>query len=119
MMRDSEFGIQHARSRAGLDIGQSIVVKSQTVVAVEAMEGTDAAILRAGEIAGEGVVLCKVAKPQQDNRFDVPVLGLTTVRKVAQAGGCAIAFPGREVLFFDLEAAVAEAEARRICILAV
>jgi UDP-2,3-diacylglucosamine hydrolase len=119
IMRDIEFGIEHAKSLAGLDIGQSIVVKSQTVVAVEAMEGTDATILRAGEVAGDGIVLCKVAKPRQDKRFDVPVLGLTTVRKIAQAGGAAIAFPGREVLFFDLEAAVAEAEANRICILAV
>lgn len=119
LRRDFEFGIEHARALAGLDIGQSIVVKSQSVVAVEAMEGTDATIERAGRIAGAGIVLCKVAKPRQDRRFDLPVLGLTTVRKLADVGAAGLAFPGGEVLFFDHEEAVALAERHKICILAV
>ena len=64
---------------AALDIGQTIVVKDKAVVAVEAMEGTDAAIARAGELAGPGVRVVKVAKPNQDMRFDVPVVGVATI----------------------------------------
>src|SRR5690606_38569989 len=76
---DFEFGYRMADTIAGLDIGQTIVVKNRAVVAVEAMEGTDAAITRAGELAGPGTRVVKVAKPGQDMRFDVPVIGLTTV----------------------------------------
>lgn len=119
LMRDFEFGIHHAKSIAGLDIGQSILVKSQTVVAVEAMEGTDATIERAGRIGGPGAVLCKVAKPQQDNRFDIPLLGLKTIQMLVEAKAAGLAFPGGEVLFFDRDEAVALAEANGICIYAV
>ena len=65
---------------AGLDVGQTIVVKDRAVVAVEAMEGTDAVIARAGALAGPGTRVVKVAKPAQDMRFDVPVVGVATIR---------------------------------------
>ncbi|MCL5271571.1 MAG: UDP-2,3-diacylglucosamine diphosphatase LpxI [bacterium] len=107
VMDDINFGRPLATALAGLDIGQTLVVKHKSVVAVEAMEGTDQTIQRAGEIAGEGCVVVKVSRPRQDRRFDVPVLGLTTVRKIIQVKGAALAFPGGETLFFDREEASA------------
>lgn len=98
---DLEFGRPLARSIAGHDIGQTIVVKQQTIVAVEAMEGTNLCILRAGEIGGPGCMVIKIQKPRQDRRFDVPVVGLTTIRKMVQAGATALCIPGEQVLFFD------------------
>lgn len=118
LMKDFHFGISHAKNLAGLDIGQSIVVKEKCVVAVEAMEGTDQTIERGGKVAGPGTVLCKVAKPKQDKRFDVPVLGLTTVQKLVEARAAGLAFPGGEILFFDREEAIALAESEGLCIFA-
>ena len=74
---------------AGLDIGQTIVVKDKAVVAVEAMEGTDEVIARAGELAGPGARIVKVAKPKQDMRFDVPVVGVATIEAMQAAGATA------------------------------
>ncbi len=116
---DIEFGYDLAKQIAGLDIGQTVVVKNQSVVAVEAMEGTDAAIERAGEIAGEGIVVVKVSKPMQDRRFDVPVIGLTTIHKLIKVKGAALAFSGGETLFFDEKEAVALAESNKIAIIGV
>ena len=84
---DLEFGYRIADAIAGLDIGQTIAVKSAAVVAVEAMEGTDAVIARAGQLAGHGVRIVKVAKPNQDMRFDVPVVGVSTIEAMKAAGG--------------------------------
>ncbi len=75
---------------AGLDIGQTIVVKDRAVVAVEAMEGTDETIARAGRLAGPGTVVVKVAKPNQDMRFDVPVVGVSTITAMRAAGAVAL-----------------------------
>ncbi len=75
---------------ASLDIGQTVVVKNRAVVAVEAMEGTDAVIRRAGEIAGPGTRIVKVAKPNQDMRFDVPVVGVATIEAMRDAGATAL-----------------------------
>lgn len=119
LMKEIEFGLEHARGIAALDIGQSVAVKQQSVVAAEAMEGTDAMIERAGQIAGPGIVLVKVSKPAQDKRFDVPVMGLTTVKKLIEAKAAALAFPGGEVLFFDQAEAVALAEKNHLTIIAV
>lgn len=83
---DLTFGYRMADAIAGLDIGQTIVVKDKAVVAVEAMEGTDETIERAGRIAGAGACVIKVAKPAQDMRFDVPVVGLPTVVVMRAAG---------------------------------
>lgn len=116
---DIDFGYQLAKEIAGMDIGQTVVVKSQTVVAVEAMEGTDGAIERAGKVAGEGTVVVKVSKPMQDKRFDVPVIGLRTIRKMIEARSAALAFTGGETLFFDQAEAIALAEENGISIVAV
>src|SRR5688572_22159574 len=80
---DLAFGYSVADAIAGLDVGQTIAVKSGAVVAVEAMEGTDAVIARAGQLAGRGVRIVKVAKPKQDMRFDVPVVGVPTIERMA------------------------------------
>ena len=84
--KDFEFGYEMADAIAGLDIGQTIAVKHRAVVAVEAMEGTDEVIARAGQLAGPGVRIVKVAKPKQDMRFDVPVVGLATIQAMRTAG---------------------------------
>ena len=89
---------------AGLDIGQTIAVKDAAVVAVEAMEGTDEVIARAGRLAGPGVRVVKVAKPNQDMRFDVPVVGLPTIEAMRAAGATALSVDAGKTLMFDGEA---------------
>jgi DUF1009 family protein len=98
---DLAFGYRMADEVAGLDIGQTVVVKDKAVVAVEAMEGTDAAILRAGDLAGGGVRVVKVAKPNQDMRFDVPVIGLATIDVMRRAGATAISVDAGRTLVID------------------
>ena len=83
-MRDVLFGAALAKKMGALDIGQTVVVKHQSVVAVEAMEGTDACLQRAHDVAGAGCVAVKLSKPGQDMRFDVPVIGPTTLEKLAK-----------------------------------
>ncbi len=85
-IEDAKFGLKIAKVIADLDVGQTVVVKNKIVVAVEALEGTDKCILRAGELAGEGTVVCKVARKHQDFRFDVPVVGLKTLESMKQSG---------------------------------
>ena len=118
VQQDIDFATEHANGIAAMDIGQTVIVKSQTVVAVEAMEGTDKAIERAGQIAGEGTVVVKVGKPLQDKRFDVPVLGLRTIQKMGEAKSAALAFPGHKALFFDREESVELAQSHGITIIA-
>lgn len=99
---DLEFGCRMADAVAGLDIGQTVVVKDMAVVAVEAMEGTDAVIERAGRLAGPGTRVVKVAKPGQDMRFDVPVVGLATIEAMRGAGATALSIDAGKTLVFDL-----------------
>jgi UDP-2,3-diacylglucosamine hydrolase len=98
---DFAFGYRMADAVAGLDIGQTLVVKDAAVVAVEAMEGTDAVIERAGRLAGPGTRVVKVAKPGQDMRFDVPVVGLATVQAMQRAGATALSVDAGKTLVFD------------------
>jgi DUF1009 family protein len=100
---DLAFGYRLADAVAALDIGQTIVVKDKAVVAVEAMEGTDAVIRRAGDIAGAGTRVVKVAKPAQDMRFDVPVVGVATIDVMRQAGATAISVDAGKTLIVDGE----------------
>jgi len=95
------FGYRIADAIAGLDIGQTIAVKHSAVVAVEAMEGTDAAIGRAADLAGPGVIVVKVAKPGQDMRFDVPVVGIPTIQVMARAGATLLSLDAGKALMFD------------------
>ena len=99
--RELAFGYRMADAIAGLDIGQTIAVKHQAVVAVEAMEGTDETITRAGQLAGPGVAVVKVAKPGQDMRFDVPVVGLATIQAMHRAGATLLSLDAGQTLMFD------------------
>lgn len=114
--RDFEFGYRMADVIAGLDIGQTIAVKDQAVVAVEAMEGTDEVIARAGHLAGPGVRIVKVAKPNQDMRFDVPVVGVATIEAMRAAGASALSIDAGRALVIDGDAVFASADAAGIAI---
>ena len=100
-LEDLEFGYRMADAIAALDVGQTIVVKDKAVVAVEAMEGTDAVIRRGGEIAGGGTKVIKVAKPKQDMRFDVPVVGVATIEAMKLAGATLISIDAGKTLIVD------------------
>jgi UDP-2,3-diacylglucosamine hydrolase len=100
---DFAFGYRMADTIAGLDIGQTIAVRQKAVVAVEAMEGTDAVIARAGQLAGRGVRIVKVAKPRQDMRFDVPVIGVATIVAMRAAGASALSIDAGRTLVLDGE----------------
>jgi len=115
-LRDFEFGYQMADVIAGLDIGQTIAVKHQAVVAVEAMEGTDEVIGRAGHLAGPGVRIIKVAKPKQDMRFDVPVIGFATIQAMRVAGASALSVDAGKTLVLDGDAVFASANEAGIAI---
>jgi UDP-2,3-diacylglucosamine hydrolase len=116
---DVEFGFPIARQIAGLDVGQTIVVKDLAVVAVEGLEGTDETIRRAGRIADGDIVVIKVSKPRQDKRFDIPVIGPDTIRSIREAGGGALAIMAGEALFFDQDEAIALAHESSIAIEAI
>jgi len=113
---DFAFGYRIADLVAGLDIGQTIVVKSAAVVAVEAMEGTDAVIARAGDLAGAGTCVVKVAKPNQDMRFDVPVVGVSTIVAMKTAGATALSIDAGKTLMIDGDAIVNAADQAGISI---
>jgi DUF1009 family protein len=113
---DLEFGYRMADAIAGLDIGQTIAVKGRAVVAVEAMEGTDDVIARAGRLAGPGVRVVKVAKPDQDMRFDVPVVGLPTIQAMRAAGATALSIDAGRTLVFDGPEAIAMANEAGIAV---
>ena len=119
-LRDIEYGLQVARALATYDLGQTVVIAAQACVAVEAMEGTDATILRAGELfrtLGEGdstlsraLTIVKVAKPNQDMRFDVPVVGLATIEAMRTAGATCLCVEAGRTLLFDQAAMIQAAE---------
>jgi hypothetical protein len=114
--RDLDFGYRMADVIAGLDIGQTLAVKHQAVVAVEAMEGTDETIGRAGHLAGDGVTIIKVAKPKQDMRFDVPIVGLATIQAMRVAGAKVLSIDAGKTLIFDRDAFFASANEAGIAV---
>ena len=115
---DIEYGNEVAAVIAGLDLGQTIAVKDRAVVAVEAMEGTDAAILRAGEILHkQRFSVIKVAKPKQDMRFDVPVIGVPTIESMISAGASVLSITAGKTLVFDRESMVELADKNNIAII--
>ncbi len=113
---DFEVGYRIADAVACLDIGQTVAVKAAAVVALEAMEGTDAVIARAGQLAGRGVRIVKVAKPNQDMRFDVPVVGVSTIEAMKAAGADALSVDAGKTLMIDGDAIVKAADEAGICI---
>ena len=114
--KDLDFGYRMADVIAGLDIGQTLAVKHQAVVAVEAMEGTDETIGRAGHLAGDGVTIIKVAKPKQDMRFDVPIVGLATIQAMRVAGAKVLSIDAGRTLIFDRDAFFASANEAGIAV---
>jgi DUF1009 family protein len=116
---DVEFGWQLARDMGRLDIGQSVAVRERCVLAVEAIEGTDRAILRAGELCPRGgFVVVKVAKPQQDMRFDVPTVGAATIESLRRAGGRALAIEAGKTIVLDKDQVIALADRYGITLVA-
>jgi DUF1009 family protein len=114
--KDIEYGQRVARALGGMDLGQTVAVKDRAAVALEAMEGTDEVIRRAGAIAGEGVVVVKVAKPRQDMRFDVPVVGRGTLLAMAEAGARTLAVDAGKTLLIDKAEFLAEADGRDLAV---
>ena len=114
--KDIEYGETVARALAGMDLGQTVAVKDRAAVALEAMEGTDEVIRRAGAIAGAGVVVVKVAKPRQDMRFDVPVVGRGTLSAMAEAEARVLAVDAAKTLLIDRAEFLAEADERQIAV---
>jgi DUF1009 family protein len=118
-MADIQYGREVAHELARLDLGQTIVVKNQAVVALEAMEGTDATIRRAAELVrGRPLTVIKVAKPDQDMRFDVPVIGLQTIETFVSCNVTAISLTADKTLIFDREETLAAANRHRIAVIA-
>jgi len=118
-VRDIEFGWRNARSIGELDIGQCVVVRDCTVVAVEAIEGTDQAILRGGELAKEKAVVVKVRKPGQDFRFDLPATGLKTIQTLQQVNGAVLAVEAGQSLLFDRSQVIQAADKAGIVVVGV
>jgi DUF1009 family protein len=114
--RNIAYGEQVARTLARMDLGQTVAVKDRAAVALEAMEGTDEVIRRAGAIAGAGVVVVKVAKPRQDMRFDVPVAGRGTLAAMAEVGARVLAVDAAKTLLIDRPEFLAEADQRQITV---
>jgi UDP-2,3-diacylglucosamine hydrolase len=114
---DLAFGYGMADVVAGVDIGQTICVKDQAVVAVEAMEGTDETIARAGRLARGPFVVVKVAKPKQDMRFDVPVAGVATIDAMQKAGATVLSLDAGKTLLVDGDAVINAADAAGISVL--
>lgn len=127
--RNIDYGMQVARAVAGFDIGQTVVVAAQACVAVEAMEGTDAAIERAGQLLRSleeeastlerRLTVVKVAKPNQDMRFDVPVIGIRTIETMIAAGASCLSVEAGRTLLFDRESLLARAAQAGIAIVGI
>jgi len=126
--KDIAYGRTVARGLAAFDLGQTVVIAAQACVAVEAMEGTDATIERAGSLMrrlddaastlSRSLTVVKVAKPAQDMRFDVPVIGLATIEAMARAGATCLAVDAGRTLLFDAAAIVAAADRAGIALIA-
>lgn len=113
-----EYGLNIANEIARLDLGQTIVVRAKACVAIEAMEGTDATIKRAGELAKGKLTVVKVAKPGQDMRFDVPVVGVPTIKAMIEAGATCLCLNAGKTLIFDREEMLKLANDKKIAVVA-
>lgn len=116
-LEDVRFGAEIARELGRLDIGQTVVVKDKAIVAVEALEGTDETIRRAGKLAGGETVVVKMAKPSQDMRFDVPVIGPQTIQAMREGGASLLAIEAGKTLVLDQEEVIDLANRNGICLM--
>ena len=117
-LQDIEFGRTIAKIMGGVDVGQTVVVKEKAIVAIEAMEGTDRTIRRGGEIAKEAAVVVKMSKPNQDQRFDVPVIGPRTIQTMIRAKAKCLAIEAGKTLIIDRQICIKLANKANICIVA-
>ncbi|TVQ98516.1 MAG: LpxI family protein [Desulfovibrionales bacterium] len=117
--KDIDFGWPLAQKMGALDVGQCIVVRKRSTVAVEALEGTDATILRAGELVGPGCVVIKVFKPMQDIRLDLPAIGPQTIRTMIRAQASCLAVEAGRSLFLDLKESLELADSAQISIVGI
>jgi hypothetical protein len=117
--QDIEFGWQMAKEIGRLDIGQTVVLKDQVILAVEAIEGTDEAIRRGGVLCGKGAVVVKVCKPQQDLRFDLPAIGTQTIRSMAEVKASCLAIEAGKTIILERETVIRDADRADITIIAV
>ena len=118
-LADMRFGLDMAKKIGGLDIGQTVIVKNRAIMAVEAIEGTDACIRRGGQLGRGGVTVAKSAKPKQDMRFDVPGVGPDTVNSMIEAGAVALVIEAAKTLVVDRETMVNKANQHGITIVAM
>ena len=114
--KDIAFGWAIAKEMGKLDIGQTVVIRNQAVMAIEAIEGTDEAIKRGGKLAGSGAVVVKVSKPRQDMRFDVPVVGLDTLRSMLEANARVLAVEAEKSILLNRESLLKEANETGIAV---
>ncbi len=115
--KDINFGWEKTRVLADSDIGQTVIIKDKAVVAVEGMEGTDAAIRRGGELAGSGTVVIKLSRSRQDRRIDLPAVGVSTVREMVDAECAALCVEAHNVAIFQKEEAISLADAKGIAVI--
>ncbi len=118
-MENLKYGLEIANEIARLDLGQTIVVRAKACVAIEAMEGTDAAIQRAGDLANGKLTVVKVAKPDQDMRFDVPVVGSPTIQTMAGAGATCLSITAGKTLMFDRDEMISMADEKNIAVIGI
>lgn len=116
---DIDYGLEIAREIARLDLGQTIVVRGKACVAIEAMEGTDDTIRRAGSLVKRALTVVKIAKPNQDMRFDVPVVGVPTIEAMVEASATCLCITAGKTLMFDRDEMIKIANAKKIAIVAV
>ncbi len=116
---DMDYGLEVAREIARLDLGQTIVVRDRACIAIEAMEGTDAVVRRAGQLVSGRLTVIKVAKPDQDMRFDVPVVGVPTIETMNECGATCLCITAAKTLMFNREEMIKLANAKKIVIIAV
>lgn len=116
---DIEYGFDIAKKVAGLDIGQTVVVKNKMILAIEAIEGTDEAIKRGCSLSKGEAVVVKVSKPDQDERFDIPTIGERTIRSLANNGGGILAFEANKTIVTNKEQLITLADKLNICLIAV
>lgn len=116
---DIELGFKIAKTTSALDIGQTVVVREGTVLAVEAFEGTDDTIRRAGRLSKSGSVVVKVAKPGHDMRFDIPVIGLHTMKVLRKAKASALALEAGRAIILEREQVIEQANAMGLCLTVV
>ena len=118
-MEDVNYGFWLAKEMGKLDVGQSVVIKDKMIMAVEAIEGTDMCIKRGAKLAKDGAVVVKVAKPKQDKRFDIPAIGMKTLRTMSYKHANLIAVEANETIIVDQEKVVKYADEYNIVIMAV